>query len=379
LPDVPIHGYGAMLFLAFVSCTWLACWLAVRQGIPREPIQDLAIWVFISGIVGARITFMLQYHDRFTSPWQFFFVWDGGLVFYGSFFGGAVGFLLAYRFQLRRHGIRFWQMADICACCLALGLCLGRVGCLLNGCCYGNVACPDCPGISFPMYAESRVKMTAKGYQTAAGFILDERADGRTVGKVEKDSPADRAGLRAGDVIEKVIAGPRWIVGDRAWDIRDGRDLNTALVRDWPRGAKTLSLVVRRQGPGAWVEVPLPDFEPWTIRLHPTQVYESISMALLLMLLLAYLPFRRHEGEAIALFMICYAVHRFLNEILRDDTDLFADGMTLSQNISLLIFAAGVVIWLWLWLGPGRREASPAGGEGLQGTAVRAGTAPAAP
>ena len=63
-PDLPIYGYGTMLFLAFVLCTWLAARLAGGEGIPRESIQDLAIWLFISGIVGARITYMIQYRDR---------------------------------------------------------------------------------------------------------------------------------------------------------------------------------------------------------------------------------------------------------------------------------------------------------------------------
>jgi phosphatidylglycerol:prolipoprotein diacylglycerol transferase len=347
LPDVPVYGYGAMLFLAFIFCTWLACRLAARQGVSREPIQDLAIWLFISGIVGARLTFMIQYSDRFDSPWQFFAVWDGGLVFYGSFIGGAIGFLLAYRFQLRKYGIRFWQMADIVAPCAALGLCLGRVGCLLNGCCYGNVACPDCPAVTFPMSAAPRFVLTERGYQTAAGFTLDARAlDGRTVGKVEPDSPAARAGLREGDVITQVrVAG-------EAHDVHDYHDLYEILVKHWPRGVNSLSLVVQRPGQGShgigFAEETLPEFAPRSLGLHPTQVYESISMALLLFLLLAYLPFRRRDGELMALFMICYAVHRFLNEILRNDTDAFADGLTLSQNLSVLIFVAGVGVWLWL-------------------------------
>src|SRR5437868_15455551 len=93
LPDIPIYGYGAMLFVAFVFCTWLACRLAAREGIARERIQDLAIWLFVCGIAGARITFMIQYG---VPVWQFFKIWDGGLVFYGSAIGGAVGYFLAY-------------------------------------------------------------------------------------------------------------------------------------------------------------------------------------------------------------------------------------------------------------------------------------------
>jgi phosphatidylglycerol:prolipoprotein diacylglycerol transferase len=340
LPDVPVYGYGAMLFLAFVFCTWLATWLARREKVPPQAVQDLAIWVFISGIIGARITFMIQYRDHFDSLLQFFAVWDGGLVFYGSFLGGAVGTFLAYRLVLRKRGLRLWQILDICAPCLALGLALGRIGCLLNGCCYGNVACPDCPAISFPLSAASRFVLTGKGYQTAAGFTMDDRpgVDGRTVGAIEKDSEAERFGLRTGDVITKV----------QGKEVRDYSELADLLTRHWERGVNRLALTVRRGSE----EVELEPFRHWTLGLHPTQLYESISMVLLLFVLLAYYPFRRREGQLIAIFMIAYAVHRFLNEILRNDTERFADGMTLSQNLSLPIFVGGVVLVLWLWRQP---------------------------
>ena len=62
LPDgLPIYGYGFMLFLAFVACIFLSSWLARKEGIPKEMLQDLAIWIFVCGILGARITFMIQY------------------------------------------------------------------------------------------------------------------------------------------------------------------------------------------------------------------------------------------------------------------------------------------------------------------------------
>src|SRR5947209_19995603 len=126
---IPIYGYGAMLFVAFVVCTWLGGRLAVREGIPKERLQDLAIWLFVSGIAGARITFMIQYH---VPIYDFYKIWEGGLVFYGSAIGGVVGYLFFYLLVLRRQHISSWKLADIVAPCAALGLCLGRFGCLFN-------------------------------------------------------------------------------------------------------------------------------------------------------------------------------------------------------------------------------------------------------
>jgi phosphatidylglycerol:prolipoprotein diacylglycerol transferase len=341
--DLPIYGYGMMLFLAFLFCTWLASWLAKKEGIATQHIQDLGLWLFICGILGARITFMLQYHISWTEIYR---IWDGGLVFYGSAIGGVVGYCGAYYFILRKYRISTWKMADIIAPCAALGLCLGRFGCLLNGCCYGNVACPDCPSISFPLPAYPRFDMVGRGYQTAAGFTMSEGADkdaNRRIARVESDSPAYRAGLRDGDVILEVNgekAEPYTYIGDTA---------------SWPRGKNDLLLKVRHAD---GTEANIGPYVAWTIGLHPTQLYESISMALLFVLMLAYMPFRRHDGEVMVLFMLGYAVHRFLNECLRDDTKPVAFGMTLSQNISVVVFAAGLLLALWIWL-RGRQPAPP--------------------
>ena len=94
-------------------------------------------------------------------------------------------------------------------------------------------------------------------------------------------------------------------------------------------------------------EETLPAFTPRTIGLHPTQVYEIISMFLLCLLLNAYYPFRRHYGKVFALLAILYAIHRFLNEMLRNDTKPVAFDMTLSMNLSVLFGVIGVALFFW--------------------------------
>lgn len=361
-PEIPIYGYGAMLFVAFVGCTWLAGRLALREGIAKVHMQDLGLWIFISGIIGARITYMIQYQ---VPLWQFPFIWEGGLVFYGSALGGAVGYFLYHFLVLRPLGVSPWKMMDVIAPCVALGLALGRVGCLLNGCCFGNVACPDCPAVSFPFPSEPRRVMTERGYQTDAGFSINDRHP-TVIPWVEPHSPAAEAGLRAGDTILEVngqVLDPARMPAEQQDRVRkavfgEENQHQFTLTADhafhfylgsgWPRGKNDMILTVKH--PDGREET-LPPFVPRTIGLHPTQIYESISMVLLLFLLLAYYPLKPRDGAVMVLFMLAYAVHRFLNEMLRTDTKPVAFDMTLSQNISILVLTLGIVLGLYLWLG----------------------------
>src|SRR5260370_29099427 len=95
LGPVPLYGYGLMLFLAFLACITVSGRLAKRQGISKEVVQDLAIWMFLGGIIGARTTWMLleakvKTVEEFAS--LFFQLWKGGVIFYGGAIGGAIAF-----------------------------------------------------------------------------------------------------------------------------------------------------------------------------------------------------------------------------------------------------------------------------------------------
>lgn len=435
--QVPLFGYGLMLFITFLVTYWLAGRRARQEGMNPQHVQDLGVWIFGAGIIGARITYMIQYGVPIQ---DFLKIWEGGLVFYGSAVGGVVGYALAYFFIIRRHGLSSWKIADAVAPAVAIGLCLGRVGCLLNGCCYGNVACANCPAIHFPMSAPPRAELVQKGLQTAAGFSMAGHPNQAafTVERVEPESPALASGLKSGDVIARIATrldgqegepffpaglrrylvtkwpanepapdkvelrltvrrkdetvplpwfrlppapkpglldfgftmadctvgevnpdAPAYQAGLRTGDLivrandhpisfYDDLDSYLGLGEGWPLGKTGLRLAVAHAG-APQTTVDLPEFEPRTLGLHPTQLYESISMILLLFLLLAFSPFKGRDGMVMVLFIFGYAIHRFLNEMLRNDTQPVALNMTLSQNGSILVFILGLVLLVWIW------------------------------
>ncbi len=418
-PDgIPVYGFGAMLFLTFVLCTLWGTRRGKAAGMPPERFQDMEIWLFLTGLVGARLLYMIQYPENFQDRTPlglflgFFRIWEGGIIFYGSVVGGVVGFLLFYRVYravLRRLDLNVWRLADAVAPLLALGLAIGRIGCYLNGCCWGQIAIEEaCPipigAAHFPLLpAPTREQFVDRQHlQTSTGFTLAPRdrgvpgADPRSVVQaVEPRSPAAVAGVAPGDRIIKVNGEPNGFVVEvrgakeyveKAMDIfrrfRSRTDIGGPnrvarayfdedvdyiqgilavhqevpgvtlseidsfgeMVRDWPRGKNPLALTVRRGG----IDVDLPPFVPRTVGLYPTQLYETVSMVLLIGFLLAYYPFRRHDGELMVLCMVGYAIHRFINESIRIEP-VVGLGLTLSQWGSVVIFtaAAGMEVYLW--------------------------------
>ncbi len=143
---VRIFGYGLFLCLALIASIALAAWRARREKIDPELIYDLAFWLFLGGILGARLFFVIQYWGvKVHRLIDIVKIWEGGIVLYGSILGGLAAFLLFW--ARRRFPMR--ATMDVIAPSLALGIALGRLGCFMNGCCYGDQC--DLPwAVSFP-------------------------------------------------------------------------------------------------------------------------------------------------------------------------------------------------------------------------------------
>jgi phosphatidylglycerol---prolipoprotein diacylglyceryl transferase len=134
LGPFPVRSYGIALALAFL----LGCGLALRRARARGYSEDLMFglffWIIAAAIVGARAHFVLAHPADFANPVDAFRLWDGGLTLYG----GLMAALLASWLYLARHRVPFLAIADICCPSLALGEGITRIGCFINGCCFGH-------------------------------------------------------------------------------------------------------------------------------------------------------------------------------------------------------------------------------------------------
>jgi len=139
----PIYAFGTLLVLAFYAGMLLAARRSRRSRLDPEVVLDLAASVLIGGVLGARLVFVAEYWgEQVNSFGEVFRVWDGGLVLYGGMAGGLATILLARAFRT----FPVLATLDAVAPSVALGVALGRVGCFLNGCCYGDVC--DLPWLS---------------------------------------------------------------------------------------------------------------------------------------------------------------------------------------------------------------------------------------
>ncbi|MCL5098390.1 MAG: prolipoprotein diacylglyceryl transferase [Candidatus Omnitrophica bacterium] len=132
-----ITWYGILVASGFLAGLWNASRRAVSVGIAAEQVLDLGPWLVIGGILGARILYVLSYWKDYFSHqpfWEMFMVQHGGLVYYG----GLIGAVLAGSIYVRHKRLPYWKTTDLLAPSIALGHAFGRVGCLMNGCCYGR-------------------------------------------------------------------------------------------------------------------------------------------------------------------------------------------------------------------------------------------------
>lgn len=149
-----VHSFGLMMALGFLAAIQLARWLARRSNLKPDIFSNIAIIGLLAGVAGARLSHVLenfgsQYHSfrSWADVWDAINITSGGLTFYGGLilaFPACVAYGIYKKVPLRLG-------MDIVAPCIMLGLAIGRVGCFMNGCCFGRECSADYPlAVSFP-------------------------------------------------------------------------------------------------------------------------------------------------------------------------------------------------------------------------------------
>ncbi len=135
-----------MLAIAVIVCSFLLSREASKEGISSEMIYDLVFWLVVSGILGARIFFIfLNFPFFIKNPLEMIMIQKGGLAWQGGLIGASlIGIIF-----VRKKRLPLLKILDMVAPYAALGQSIGRIGCFLNGCCYGK---PVSWGIYFPVH-----------------------------------------------------------------------------------------------------------------------------------------------------------------------------------------------------------------------------------
>ena len=268
--------------MAALAGTWLSVRRGRAVGIDADTILALGMEIFLWGIVGARLFYVLEYHAQFFPPdrdlvaslGQVLNVAQGGLVVFGALPTAAA----AAWFFARRRGLSILELADVIAPGLLVGLAIGRVGCFLNGCCFGGPC--DLPwAVRFPPESPPWLDQAARG-------LLPPAAAG---------------------------APP-----------------------------------------------------PWSLPVHPAQLYAAVDAALLAVVAVAFTPLARRAGEVFALVLTLHPISRILLEAIRvDEPPALGTPLSISQLVSLVLLALAVALWWWIArqpLGPGRSAGRAARG-----------------
>jgi phosphatidylglycerol:prolipoprotein diacylglycerol transferase len=132
----PINTYGVFLALAFLCAILVTVRLAARDGLPKEKIYDLCLWMLLSALVGSKILMLFtepEYRDHPMQLLSLDFLRSGGV-----FYGGLIGAIISGYLLMRRYQLPWWKTADACAPGIALGNFFGRQGCFAAGCCWGK-------------------------------------------------------------------------------------------------------------------------------------------------------------------------------------------------------------------------------------------------
>lgn len=313
LPFLPsVKSYGTMMVLGFLAGLFVMRRLGRRIQLDPILLTNTALFSLIAGIIGARIFYILHHLSQFRdNPLRVFAIWQGGLEFLGGVVLAMV-FMIGY---LRFHKLPVRRVLDIMAVGLMVALIFGRIGCLLNGCCWGK-----------PTELPWAIRFPYRSFAYHSQIVVDS------------DRQREEAHLHLPD--EYMFFDPN----GGGW------------------APKPLEMLTEQQR----YEVTKGKYR--CLPVHPSQTYASLAALSISIILIGLWRWSLHEGDGVSsalrwwqmpglafcLMLILYGLARFLLELSRDDNPFEIAWLTISQLIGLGMMGIGLILTLiCVKLGPG--------------------------
>ncbi|MEW6252295.1 MAG: prolipoprotein diacylglyceryl transferase family protein [Planctomycetota bacterium] len=342
-----VPGYGLALMVGFMVSIMWAVRRAERSGGNPDVVLNVGFLALFGGIIGSRTMYVVHYWQDFASRpdviWAILDVRQGGLEVYGGFITVVVLVLLYLWYA--KHSLR-WYL-DIFAPSAALGMAIGRVGCFLNGCCWGGTA--DLPwSVRFPFGSGASLQQWTD-HEPGAGLPqeLVHFAEGGLYADGTAAAPLSRESLRLRDqeIAEAGKHAELKLQAERTADPARKKDL-LAQLKALPAPENRALLMqsqMLRHGKTA-AELRAIAHQHRAEPVHPTQLYAAVNLGLLALLLNALYWRRTRDGQVILTFLLIEPWTRWVLEMIRADNPVDVGGaLTISQFLALGLSAVGLV------------------------------------
>ena len=295
--DFPIGTYGVFLAIGFLAALTFVDRRARRFGLSNSDLSPFFLWTILSGIVMSRIVYIMVNWGQFVADPGAMIFSRSGFVFFGGLVGGFGGGL----WWALRRGHPLWELADLVAPAIALGHAFGRMGCFLNGCCFGRV-CSLPWGVRFPKILGS---------------------DGRTI--IGSDPFVFQLDL---------AENPGRLSAD---EVLSGYHVNLA---DYTGN--------------------LSSTDTWSLPVHPTQLYGVVFLLGLFGLLFWWSGRKRFSGQVFWLYAVLYSAFRFGLDSLRAGLTGYVGPFSSTQLVCLLVLISAPFAYWALAVRSRRMESAPA-------------------
>ncbi len=361
--EYPIRSYGFMLMIGFFSAAYIAAKRAEKVRANPDVVLNCAIFALIGSMIGARMFYVVHYWEQFAVKDQplraIIDISKGGMELFGGI-AGAMVFIFAY-LLIRRDSIRLYL--DILTPGLMWGVAFGRMGCFLNGCCWGGVCqgtVAEHWGMQFPygspahvqQYKDRQIKVPAELLAAVPPGIFRPILREHVFMDPEDRGKHARALERAREQYEFL----QKLNPDSEHTKQAGRQVEQA-KKQAEAEAKEYATVNRVYDKYWSSEYPGQKITPSeledlagkskSLKVHATQLYATINAFFASFFLAWLFRVRRRHGIVFATWLMTYPWTRLLLENIRVDNPTDTFGLTVSSALSVAMVLTGAALLVW--------------------------------